>query len=91
MKRREERRTTLFDFIQQEKKLEERAPSRDISEELYQMLKTRRQVSKEEVTKWAKDRGVTTVELIKAIEKLIIEKKIKKRLDDEGNLVYEVI
>ncbi|ABL88801.1 conserved hypothetical protein [Pyrobaculum islandicum DSM 4184] len=91
MKRREERRTTLFDFIQQEKKLEERAPSRDISEELYQMLKTRRQVSKEEVTKWAKDRGVTTVELIKAIEKLITEKKIKKRLDDEGNLVYEVI
>jgi predicted ABC-class ATPase len=46
-------------------------------------------VSKEEATRWAKERGISTADLIKAVERLVAEKKIRKKLDDEGNLIYE--
>jgi NACalpha-BTF3-like transcription factor len=94
MKKKEERRgPTLFDFIQptkEEKRQIKPEGGRDITEEFYQLVRARKRVSKEEATRWAKERGISTADLIKAIERLVAEKKIRKKLDDEGNLVYEV-
>lgn len=93
MKKKEEKRgPTLFDFVQSTK--EEKKPARpesdrDVVEELYHLVKNKKRVSKEEVVRWAKERGITTADLIKAIERLVTERKIRKKLDDEGNLVYE--
>ncbi len=96
MRKKEERRgPTLFDFIQQDRKQEERRPTRteggrDVSEELFALIKSRRRITKEEITRWARERGISTADLIRAVERLVAEKRIRKRLDDEGNLVYEV-
>jgi len=96
MKKKEERRgPTLFDFIQQEKKQEERGQTktesgRDVSDELLALIKSRRRISKEEAARWAKERGISTADLIRAVERLVTERKIRKRLDDEGNLSYEM-
>ncbi|MEM4898595.1 MAG: hypothetical protein QXR18_10420 [Pyrobaculum sp.] len=90
MKKREGKKSTLFDFIETtEAKQPQR--QRDISEEIYKYIKSRGFVKKEELFKWARDNGFTTAEFFKAVEKLVTEKKIKKRLDDEGSLIYEVI
>ncbi|ABP51703.1 MULTISPECIES: hypothetical protein [Pyrobaculum] len=101
-KRKEEKRSpTLFDFIAAgEKKDEAKKPTateppvrqpRDVSDELYVFIKKVGRASKDDVTKWAKGRGVTPSELYKALEKLLVERKLRKKLDDEGNLVYEVL
>ncbi len=96
MRKKEERRgPTLFDFIQQDRKQEEGRPTRteggrDVSEELFALIKSRKRITKEEITRWAKERGISTADLIRAVERLVAEKRIRKRLDDEGNLVYEV-
>lgn len=90
MKRREEkRRPTLFDFV--ESKQEQKAEKKDVSDELYTFIKSRGRVTKDEVLKWAKSRGVATADLLKAVEKLVANKKIRKRLDEDGNLVYECV
>ncbi|MFZ8807738.1 MAG: hypothetical protein ACO2PN_06495 [Pyrobaculum sp.] len=95
MRKKEERRgPTLFDFIQQDRKQEERPTKteggKDVSDELFDLIKSRGRITKEEATRWAKERGVSTADLIRAVGRLVAEKKIRKRLDDEGNLVYEV-
>jgi hypothetical protein len=96
MRKKEERRgPTLFDFIQQGRKQEEERPTKtvggkDVSDELLDLIKSRGRITKEEATRWAKERGVSTADLIRAVGRLVAEKKIRKRLDDEGNLVYEV-
>jgi len=93
MKKKEERRgPTLFDFVQSKK--EEKKPARpesgrDVVEEFYHLVKDKKRVSKEEAARWAKERGISTADLIKAVERLVAEKKIRKKLDDEGNLIYE--
>lgn len=87
-KRKEERRgLTLFDFVEDKKR--ERAEARDFSEEFLLFVKSRGSVTKTEALQWAKSRGVTTAEFIRAVEKLVSEKKIRKRLNDEGELIYE--
>lgn len=101
-KRREEKRgPTLFDFIAAGEKKEEAKKTtaaeppvhqpRDVSDELYAFIKKAGRASKDDVTKWAKGLGVTPSELYKAIEKLLAERRLRKKLDDEGNLVYEVV
>ncbi|MDT7874509.1 MAG: hypothetical protein RQ859_03900 [Pyrobaculum sp.] len=96
MRKKEERRgPTLFDFIQQDRKQEEERPTmteggKDVSDELLDLIKSRGRITKEEATRWARERGVSTADLIRAVGRLVAEKKIRKRLDDEGNLVYEV-
>jgi len=87
-KRKEERKgPTLFDFIEDKKR--ERAETRDISEEFLHFIRSRGRVTKTEAFQWAKARGITTAEFIKAVEKLVSERKIRKRLNDEGELIYE--
>jgi len=87
-KRKEERRgPTLFDFVEDKKR--ERAEARDFSEEFLLFVKSRGSVTKTETLQWAKSRGVTTAEFIRAVEKLVSEKRIRKRLNDEGELIYE--
>jgi hypothetical protein len=96
MRKKEERRgPTLFDFIQQDRKQVEERPTKteggkDVSDELFDLIKSRGRITKEEATRWAKERGVSTADLIRAVGRLVAERKIRKRLDDEGNLVYEV-
>ena len=97
MRKKEERRgPTLFDFIQQDTKQEEKERptktegGKDVSDELLDLIKSRGRITKEEATRWAKERGVSTADLIRAVGRLVAEKKIRKKLDDEGNLVYEV-
>jgi predicted ABC-class ATPase len=90
-KRGEVRGPTLFDFIEMKKPEEKKREVRDVSEELYQFIKGAGRVSKEEITKWAKNRGLSTAEFFKALENLLSQRKIRKRLDDEGNLIYEAV
>ncbi|AAL63603.1 hypothetical protein [Pyrobaculum aerophilum] len=91
-KRKEEKRgPTLFDFIEVKKEEKKETPPQgvDISEELYAFIKSAKRVGKEEVVKWAKTRGVSAGDFYKALEKLLAQRRIRKKLDDEGNLVYE--
>ncbi|ACB39612.1 hypothetical protein [Pyrobaculum neutrophilum] len=91
MKKREERRgPTLFDFVEKREEPARRnvQQQRDVADEFYKLLTSREAVTKEEALRWAKERGITTAELIRAVEKLVSEGKIRKRLDEEGNLVY---
>ncbi|MGC8994375.1 MAG: hypothetical protein ACP5J0_03155 [Pyrobaculum sp.] len=90
-KRGEARGPTLFDFVEVKKQEEKRQEARDASEELYQFIKSAGRVSKEEAAKWAKNRGLSTAEFFKALENLLSQRKIRKRLDDEGNLIYEAV
>lgn len=76
----------MFDFV--ESKQEQRT-GKDVSEELYTFIKSRGRATKDEVIKWAKTRGIATSDLLRAVEKLVTDKKIRKRLDEDGSLVYE--
>lgn len=85
MKKREGKKSTLFDFIETtEAKQPQR--QRDISEEIYKYIKSRGFVKKEELSKWARDNGFTTAEFFKAVEKLVTEKK-KLRKDSTTRAV----
>ncbi|MFN7105573.1 MAG: hypothetical protein ACK4M3_03175 [Pyrobaculum sp.] len=87
MKKREEKRgPTLFDFIEKPK---EKPTPKDFSEELGEYIKTRGRVTKEEAARWAKEGGISTADFIRAVDKLAREKKIRRRLSDDGELLYE--
>jgi len=69
----------------------EGARERDVAEELYAYIKSRGRAGKDDVMQWAKARGVSAAELMRAIESLTSRRRLRRRLDDEGNLVYEAL
>lgn len=90
-KRVEPRGPTLFDFVEEKKQIEKRREPRDVSEVLYQFIKGAGRVSKEEAASWAKNMGLSTAEFFKALESLLSQRRVRKRLDDDGNLIYEAV
>lgn len=82
---------TLLDFLGVEpgKAQRSEAPvASNISEDIYKYIVSKSKVSKEELFNWAKSKNYSISSIIRAIDELIKSGKIKRRLDDEGNLIY---
>ncbi|ADY02362.1 hypothetical protein VMUT_2165 [Vulcanisaeta moutnovskia 768-28] len=48
-------------------------------------------ITKDELMAWGKSRGLRVADILRAIESLSSKGKIRKRLNDKGNLVYEYV
>lgn len=60
----------------------------DISDEIYRFILSKSQVTKNELFEWAKGKRYSTAQVLGAIDKLAKSGRIRRRLDDEGGLVY---
>ncbi|MFB6490192.1 MAG: hypothetical protein TU35_002915 [Thermoproteus sp. AZ2] len=95
-KRREEgegerKGSTLLDFLGVEPggaQRKEAPAALDISEDIYKYISSKSKVSKDELFAWAKSKNYSVSSIIKAIDELSRAGRIKRRLDDEGKLVY---
>ncbi|ADN50731.1 hypothetical protein [Vulcanisaeta distributa] len=48
-------------------------------------------ITKDELMAWGKSRGLRIADILRAIESLSSKGRIRKRLNDKGNLVYEYV
>ena len=48
-------------------------------------------ITKDELMAWGKSRGLRVADILRAIESLSTKGRIRKRLNDKGNLVYEYV
>ncbi len=86
MKKREEKKITLFDFV---KPTREERKDGGANVTVAGFIEERRRVYREEIVKWSKEVGITPAALARAIDELTRERKIRKKIDDEGKMYYE--
>ncbi len=48
-------------------------------------------ITKDELMAWGKSKGLRVADILRAIENLSGKGRIRKRLNDKGNLVYEYV
>ncbi|MEZ0248967.1 MAG: hypothetical protein ABWJ97_06810 [Thermoproteus sp.] len=75
------------DTIKIQEKPEE-ASAGGATEAIYSYISSKRSITKDELFEWGKAKGYTVAEVMKAVDLLVKSGKIKRRLDDEGRLVY---
>ncbi|MFP3297174.1 MAG: hypothetical protein RXN78_06255 [Vulcanisaeta sp.] len=56
--------------------------------EIFNHIMSRGSVTKDELMAWAKSRGYRVSDVLRAIESLTGSGKVRKRLNDKGNLIY---
>jgi len=56
--------------------------------EILNHIMSRGSVTKDELMAWAKSRGYRISDVLRAIESLTGSGKVRKRLNDKGNLIY---
>ena len=56
--------------------------------EILNHIMSRGSVTKDELMAWAKSRGYRVSDVLRAIESLTGSGKVRKRLNDKGNLIY---
>ncbi|MEL9991622.1 MAG: hypothetical protein QXP98_06450 [Thermoproteus sp.] len=87
----EDKRGSLLDFLgvseekPPEKKQEEAG---GVAEAIYGYISSKKSITKDELFDWGKAKGYTVAEVMRAVDFLVKSGKIKRRLDDEGRLVY---
>ena len=59
-----------------------------IEDEVLKHIMSRGSITKDELMAWAKTRGYKVADILRAIEALTGRGRIKKRLNDKGNLIY---
>lgn len=64
------------------------ATKEHIVEEIYSFISSRGSASKDELFKWGRSKGYTTADIMRAVDELSKEGRIKRRLDEEGRLIY---
>jgi hypothetical protein len=66
------------------------APARpeDIGDSVYSYIADRGAVSKEDLFEWGKSKGYKAADIMRAVDLLAKSGKIRRRLDDEGRLIY---
>ncbi len=90
-KRKEERKKgSLLEFLGGEERSEKQEPrtGSDVAEAVYGLISGRGSITKEELFEWGKVKGYTTADIMRAIDALVKSGRIKRRLDDEGKLIY---
>lgn len=65
------------------------AASSPLEAELLAYIASRGRVTKEELYSWGRQRGLSTAAVIRAVESLASARRIRRRLNDEGQLAYE--
>ncbi|GAB6944149.1 hypothetical protein [Vulcanisaeta sp. JCM 14467] len=48
-------------------------------------------ITKDELMAWGKSKGLRVADILRAIENLSSKGRIRKRLNDKGNLIYEYV
>ncbi|MGC8973941.1 MAG: hypothetical protein ACP5KY_07015 [Thermoproteus sp.] len=87
----EKRGGSLLDFLGGGESAERReAPAQPegVDNDVYSYIASRGIVPKEELFEWGKARGYTTADIMRAVDRLTRSGKVRRRLDDEGRLVY---
>lgn len=88
-KRKEERKKgSLLEYLGVEAEEKSKPPSGDIADAVYNYISSKGVVAKEDLFEWGKSRGYTTADIMRSIDALVKAGKIRRRLDEEGKLVY---
>lgn len=88
-RRKEERKKgSLLDFLGGEQPEKPSVKPEGVADVVYGFISSRGYVAKEELFEWGKAKGYTTADLMRAIDALAKSGRIRKRLDDEGRLIY---
>jgi hypothetical protein len=87
------KKVTLLDFVKGSGQPPQRpAPAGvdplDLADELHRELCRRNKMKKGELMELAKRRGASVRDVLTALEMLLMEGRLRKRLDDNGELVY---
>ncbi|BDR91469.1 hypothetical protein [Vulcanisaeta souniana] len=65
--------------------------SSGIEDAILSHIMSRGVIAKEELMAWGKSKGLRVADILKAIENLSGRGRIRKRLNDKGNLIYEYV